>query len=89
MKDIWNVMDMFRLGLSFTVLINELLKEHDMTDIPDFVLPTMFLLCWIKVLLSYLAVFEATRYFVKMIIEIIMDIRSFLIILFISLIAFT
>lgn len=57
LTDFWNVMDAFRLGLSFTALIIEIVEDHSIQDYPEFILPVMFLLCWIKVMLSYLGVF--------------------------------
>ncbi len=47
----------------------------------------MFLLMWIKIL-TYLAVFKKTRYLIKMIIEIIGEITTFLFILFIAILAY-
>ena len=47
----------------------------------------MFLLIWIKIL-TYLAVFKATRYLIKMIVDIIKDISTFLIILLTALVAY-
>jgi hypothetical protein len=47
----------------------------------------MFLLTWIKVI-TYQAVFKQTRYLIKMIMEIIADISTFLTILLISMIAY-
>ncbi len=49
---------------------------------------TMFMLMWVKIL-TYLAVFKKTRYLIKMIIEIIAEITTFLFILIISIVAYT
>jgi hypothetical protein len=47
----------------------------------------MFLLMWVKIL-TYLAVFKDTRYLIKMIIEIIVEIKTFIFILFLAIIAY-
>ena len=48
----------------------------------------MFMLMWVKIL-TYLAVFKSTRYLIKMIIEIIAEITTFIVILFIAILAYT
>jgi len=65
-------------------LLSEVL---DGFELPDYVAPILFLLMWFKIL-SYLTVFKPTRYLIKMIFEIINDIRTFLIILFTALFAY-
>jgi ABC-type multidrug transport system fused ATPase/permease subunit len=47
----------------------------------------MFLLMWVKII-TYLSVFKSTRYLIKMIMEIIADISTFLIILGIAMMAY-
>lgn len=47
----------------------------------------MYLLIWIKIL-TYLAVFQAIRYFVKMINEIIKEIGTFLVILALAMVSY-
>ena len=47
----------------------------------------MYFMAWVKILM-YLAVFKNTRYFIKMIIEVIVEIKTFILILGISLFAY-
>jgi len=56
-------------------------------SVPVEVKAIMFLLIWIKIL-TYLAVFKPTRYLIKMILDIIKDISTFLIILITALVAY-
>ena len=49
----------------------------------------MFLLYWAKLIFVYLAVFQWTRYLIRMISVILLDILAFMIILVITMLAFT
>lgn len=48
----------------------------------------MFILIWLKTL-TYLAVYEPTRYFIKMIMEIVSNIKTFMIILILAMVAYS
>ena len=83
-----NILDLARLSLIFYYIgSNTGNGGKGYYDPPPGVLPFTFLLMWFKIL-SYLSVFKPTRYLIKMIFEIIADILTFLIILFITIFAY-
>lgn len=79
-----NILDVFRLLLIGVAVLGQ---DYD-KEFTQALIPYMFILLWIKTL-TYLAIFKQTRYLIKMILEIINDIKIFLIILLISMTAFT
>lgn len=83
-SSIWNIMDLIRMALIYTVILMDMLSY----DLPKWINPVMLLLMWIKIF-NYLAVFESTRYLIKMIFEIIEDVSAFLIILVTAILAYT
>jgi len=78
-----NLLELIRLTLIF-IAVGMKLKQH--ADI-NIVVPLMFIFVYIK-MLNYLACFKSIRHFVQMITEIIVDIKTFLVILVCSLIAY-
>lgn len=78
-----NLLELIRLTLIF-IAVGMKLKHH--ADI-NIVVPLMFIFVYIK-MLNYLACFKSIRHFVQMITEIIVDIKTFLVILVCSLIAY-
>lgn len=78
-------MDLVRMALIFTVILTYMIP---LTELPKWINPVMLLLMWIKIF-NYLAVFESTRYLIKMIFEIIEDVSAFLIILVTAILAYT
>lgn len=74
---ITNMMDITRLILIYVYVYGKLDNYVSRT----FILPTIFLLMWFKVL-AYLSVFKPTRYLIKMIHEILRDVKTFMIVLF-------
>jgi len=81
--NIWNFMDIIRLTLIYLVCI----QSFTTFEMEKWLTSMTFLMIWIKIL-NYLAVFQATRYFIKMILEIIGDILIFLVILIIGFVAY-
>ena len=82
-----NYFDMSRL-FGVYLLCYEIIRDDPEFILPYQVRPTVFLLMWHKVI-NYLKVFKATRYIIQMIGEILMDIMSFLLILFTSMFAYS
>lgn len=81
-----NLIDMTRLILSYSFIASKVsdgLNAH----FPDGLAPITILLLWYKIF-NYLTVFKPTRYLIKMIFEIIQDIRAFLIILFVAILSY-
>jgi hypothetical protein len=79
-----NMIDLARLTL---IYMNLATKVYPTFYVSNEIIALTFLLMWIKIF-NYLAVFKATRYLIKMIFEIVADIKTFLIILFITLFAY-
>lgn len=76
-------MDLIRLAFIYTIIILFIFEMESAKWIESVMLLSM----WIKIF-NYLAVFESTRYLIKMIFEIISDASAFLIILLTAIIAY-
>jgi hypothetical protein len=85
---IWNVLD---VGSSLAVISFVILKftglDRSTGQTPFIIGSVAVFLLWLKVL-NYLRIFKPTRFFIKMIIEMFIDIKSFLIVFFIAIFAF-
>lgn len=81
--DFLNLIDIARISTVFYYIMSKQI-EYDVE--PEFK-AAMFFLLWIKIF-KYLSVFSAFRYFVMMVGETIADIKTFLTILFIAMIAY-
>jgi hypothetical protein len=80
-----NIIDITRLTLIYMNLAPKVFPTFP--QMSNELISLIFLMMWIKIL-NYLAVFKPTRYLIKMIFEIIADIKTFLIILFTTLFAY-
>lgn len=83
--DIWNMMDMISLGLNITTL--SLWMWDDNQELLNAFASIACLIMWGK-MFYFLRIFFATAHLVRMIIEIIYDMRYFILIFFISVFAF-
>lgn len=81
-----NLIDLTRLMVAYVFIAS---KANDQlnTTVPANLAPVTMLLMWYK-MFNYLTVFKPTRYLIKMIFEIINDIKAFLIILFVAILAY-
>lgn len=83
--DIWNMMDLISLGLNITTLC--LWKWDDNQELLNAFASISCLIMWGK-MFYFLRIFFATAHLVRMIIEIVYDMRYFILIFFISVFAF-
>ena len=81
--EFWNYLDLARSYLIYHSIFYDVQDK----EVEAGVVPFMFLMLWLKVLLYYMSIFEQIRYMVKMITEILFDIKTFLFILVIFIIA--
>jgi WD40 repeat protein len=81
--DMWNILDQLR-GLSCTVYAIMRWEGYE----SDNVLLTVIIFSWIRGI-SYFRMFDGTRYFVRLLTEVIKDMKVFFVILFYSTFAFT
>lgn len=72
-----NLMDLTRIILVYLYVQGAV----DTVMARTFILPIIFLFMWYKVI-TYLSVFKPTRYLIKMIHEILRDVKTFMIVLF-------
>jgi hypothetical protein len=82
--DVINVLDITRITLITWYLVSTMFFSK---EILTEAIPFMFFLLWIKIF-KYLQVFTAFRYLIMMIQEIVKDISTFLVILFLSMFAY-
>ena len=81
--DMWNILDQLR-GLSFTVYCILLWRGEDNND----VLLSVIIFSWTRGI-SYFRMFNGTRYMVRLLAEVIKDMREFFVILLYSTLSFT
>jgi len=81
--DFWNILDLTRIILIYRLVLSEALGW----DWFDSFLPVMFLVVWLRIF-NQLQVFDPVRYLIKMIMEIIIDIQSFMLILILAMVAY-
>lgn len=84
-SDIKNLSDILRAVMNFLYIFQFLAPS--VLTLPEDFYAMISVLMWYK-FLNYLTIFKPTRYLIKMIFEIINDIRAFLIILFAAMFAY-
>jgi len=82
-KDFWNWMDIIRILVIYFCIITE---KSDL-KVGSETLAIMFSFVWIKVI-KYLQVFKPLRYLIKMIFECIWNLRTFMTILILAMVAY-
>ena len=82
-KSVYNMLDVIRCIAIYGIVYARLRN----LELQNEIIATMFLVMWVKII-TYLTVFKCTRYLIKMILEILVDIQTFLIILFMALLAY-
>lgn len=81
-----NMFDITRLFIVY-VYIASIANDSFYNSVPNGIAPVTMLLLWYKIF-NFLTVFKPTRYLIKMIFEIINDIKAFLIILFVAILSY-
>jgi hypothetical protein len=85
------IMNFFDIGSSLTVILFSFLVlsgyDKETGKLPFIIGSAAVFLLWLKVL-SFLRLFQHTSFFIKMIIQMFIDIRSFLIVFFVAIFAF-
>jgi len=84
-KSFWNLIDLISLLLNLSVIILDLVNNNTMDS--NSVASVAILLMWVK-LFYFLRIFNSTAHLIRMIIEIISDMRYFVIVLMLAVLAF-
>jgi hypothetical protein len=93
LQDFWNVFDFARGALIIVYCIRKLgegeeIQDVDHSKINDYLLATLTILSWFRGI-SYLRLFKQTRSLIRLIIEVIKDMKAFSIVLLFALSGFT
>mmetsp|Transcript_28847 Transcript_28847/g.28531 ORF Transcript_28847/g.28531 Transcript_28847/m.28531 type:complete len:529 (+) Transcript_28847:1846-3432(+) len=84
-KEVWNYFDIFRCVL--TIIYSYLVWDDDTGDVTQSLLVILTLISWMRGI-TFFSIFEDTRYMIQLLTEVFMDIKSFLMLLFYSTLAF-
>lgn len=92
LQDFWNVFDLLRSAITVTYcglrIYEHLQGEDNFLRLYDYLLAIINFLTWFRAI-SYLRLFKQTRSLIRLIIEVIKDMKAFAIVLFLSIICFT
>ncbi|OMJ90474.1 hypothetical protein SteCoe_7177 [Stentor coeruleus] len=84
-SDIWNYFDLLRLILATLMFITDIISGNVYSEI---IIALVLLISWMRGI-AYFRVFKATRYYINLIYEVVLDIFPFLMIVFYSTLAFS
>lgn len=84
-SDIWNYFDLLRLILATLMFITDIIAGAVYSEV---IIALVLLISWMRGI-AYFRVFKATRYYINLIYEVILDILPFLMIVFYSTLAFS
>jgi hypothetical protein len=92
MKDLWNFSDLFTCALAIIYSLKKIIQidneDANVLDENRYLLAALTLNAWLRGL-SYLRLFKQTRSLIRLVIEVIKDMKAFAIVLFLSVVAFT
>lgn len=79
LQEIWNSIDLLRILLTYIYILTQIL-EYKSTSLFVHILQSLIIfLCWVR-LIAYFRMFKRTRYLIRVIIEVVMDMIPFVMI---------